>query len=185
MPGWDEILWGNFRDKTNYDKIFRQQNEAQHNAYDPYIQRGQHAGDILGGIYDEESQDPTGYLNKLMEGYKPSEGYKFQKEQMLGAMGNSAAAGGMTGTSTDQMRQGQLADKLLSGDMQQWLNNVLGIQDRGTKGEQGFFDTGYSASGNLEQGLSNVLGSKAEYGYKRHQDDMKMLTDMLKAAAAA
>lgn len=185
MPGWDEIMWGEFRDKTNYDKIFRQQNELQHKYGDPYFQRGQHAGDILGGLYDDMSQDPTGFLNKLMEGYKPSEGYQFRKEQALGDMANTAAAGGMTGTATDQQRQAQLADKLLSEDMQQWLNNVLGIQDRGTTGEQGFFDTGYAAGQSLSKGLSNILGSKAQLGYQKHADQMKMLTELLKAAAEA
>src|SRR3954471_6100197 len=106
-----------------------------HQGYDPYINEGRDASGKTKSKYEELMDDPTGFINKLMEGYKPSEGYQFQKEQLTKELGNTAAAGGIAGTPEDQMNQGAGIQKLLSGDMQQFLKNVLGEFHTGLEGE--------------------------------------------------
>jgi hypothetical protein len=81
----------------------------------PYIMPGQ------------QSQD---FVNQIMAGYKPSEGYNFQQEQLNKQLSSNAAAGGYAGGGRDQEQRGELIQKLLSGDMQQWLQNVLGVHNQ-------------------------------------------------------
>ena len=61
--------------------------------YDPYIQTGLDAKDALGDQYSRLMEDPTAFINALMEGYTPSEGYQAKKKEMLGQAANTAAAG--------------------------------------------------------------------------------------------
>ena len=153
-----------------------------HEGYDPYINRGRKAGDIAGGQFDRMSADPSAFINELMKGYTESDDYKFKQEEMGRSAANSAAAGGMRGSGLDQKEQQRITQGLLGDDMQQWLQNVLGVQKTGLQGEQDFYHTGYDASKGLEGDLSNVLGTQAglafqgaREGQKRSQDWLKML----------
>jgi hypothetical protein len=122
--------------------------------------------------------DPTGFINKLMEGYKPSEGYQFQKEQLTKELGNTAAAGGIAGTPQDQMNQGQGVQKLLSGDMQQFLQNVLGRYDKGLEGEEGIASRGFDASKNLTDLLGGALNQQGGLAFQDQQQKNKNKNDM-------
>lgn len=168
-------------DSGEYGKL----NDIQHKYYDPYVQQGQQAGDLLRGQYDPMTSDPSGYLDGIMKNYKPTEQYQQRREEALGAMSNTAAAGGIRGTQQDQLSQGRMADRLMGEDMQQYLNNVLGIQKTGMEGERDFYNKGYDASGRLEQGLSNVLGTKMTRDFQGNQQQMQMLSDLLKLLATS
>jgi hypothetical protein len=124
--------------------------------------------------------DPTGFINKLMEGYKPSEGYQFQKEQLTKELGNTAAAGGVAGTPQDQMNQGAGVQKLLSGDMQQFLQNVLGVFNTGLEGEQGIANTGYDASKNLTDALGGALNQQGGLAFQNQQQKNQNKNDLWK-----
>jgi hypothetical protein len=160
-----------------------------HQINDPYIQRGneQYAG--LNKAYTGMAQDPTGFLNQMMAAYQPSKGFQIQKDEALRAAGNSAAAGGMRGSFADQEGQARLADTLMGQDMQQWLQNVLGIQGYGLQGQQNFYNQGYGASQNMASDLSNVLGSQATLGYQgqnaQNQGILGILGSLVGAGGAA
>ena len=62
-----------------------------------------------------------------------------------------------------------MADKLLSEDMQQYLQNALGVYGQGLAGEQGFYNTGFQASQNLADMLAGNLGSQAGLAYQGQQ----------------
>jgi hypothetical protein len=113
-----------------------------------------------------------------MEGYKPSEGYQFQKEQLTKELGNTAAAGGIAGTPQDQMNQGEGIQKLLSGDMQQFLKNVLGVFDTGLEGEEGVASRGYDASGKLTDALGSALNQQGGLAFQDAQQKNKNKNDM-------
>lgn len=149
-----------------------------HQGYDPYINAGLDASGKTKSKYEDLMNDPTGFINKLMEGYKPSEGYQFQKEQLTKELGNTAAAGGIAGTPQDQMNQGEGIQKLLSGDMQQFLKNVLGVFDTGLEGEEGVASRGYDASGKLTDALGSALNQQGGLAFQDAQQKNKNKNDM-------
>ena len=152
--------------------------DVVHKGYDPYVNEGRDASGKTKSKYEELMSDPTGFINKLMEGYKPSEGYQFQKEQLTKELGNTAAAGGVAGTPMDQMNQGAGVQKLLSGDMQQFLSNILGVFNTGLKGEEGVAERGYDASGKLTDALGGALNQQGGLAFNDVQQKQKNKNDL-------
>ncbi len=150
-----------------------------HGAYDPYINRGNAAGDILGEKYGQMSQDPMAFINAIMNGYKPSEGYQFKKDELGRAASNTAAAGGIRGTNQDQVNQEKIVNGLLGEDMQQWLQNVLGVNNVGLQGENNLYNTGFGASGALAGDLSNTLGTQGQLAFQGQSQKNQSLADIL------
>lgn len=149
-----------------------------HEGYDPYVNAGKDASGKTKSTYESLMDDPTGFINKLMEGYQPSEGYNFQKEQLTKELGNTAAAGGIAGTPQDQMNQGAGVQKLLSGDMQKFLENVLGVFNTGVKGEEGIAERGYDASGKLTDTLGGALNQQGGLAFNQEQNSQKNKQDL-------
>lgn len=149
-----------------------------HQGYDPYVNAGLDASGKTKSQFEDLMSDPTAFINKLMEGYKPSEGYQFQKEQLTKELGNTAAAGGIAGTPLDQMNQGEGIQKLLSGDMQQFLQNVLGVFDTGLKGEEGIAGRGFDASKGLADYLGNSLTQQGGLAFNNQQQQNKSTNDL-------
>lgn len=133
----------------------------------PYVQQGQQAYQNMQPQLQQMSQNPTEYLNQLLSQYKPSEAYQNSRDEAMRAAGNTAAAGGMRGSSQDSMGEGRLVDSLMGQDMQQWLQNVRGLQTEGLQGQSGIYGTGANAGQSLENDLQNSLaqqGNLAFYG---------------------
>ena len=156
-----------------------------HTAYDPYIQQGQQAGSRLGGEY-ERQLDPTTFMNDIMGQYKQSEGYQARRDDLMKGMGSAAAQGGYAGTPFAQNEYGERANKLMADDEQQYLQNALGIYDKGISGEQDFYNKGYGASGSLADLLGGNLAQQAGIAYQgadsqnqQRQALVKGLTDLL------
>ena len=149
-----------------------------HQGYDDYINQGKDAGGKTKSAYEQMMSDPTGFINKLMEGYKTSEGYNFQKDQLSKELGNTAAAGGVAGTPMDQMNQAQGVQGLLGKDMQQFLENVLGRYDKGLTGEQGIADRGYDASGKLTDAIGGSLNQQGGLAFQDQQQKNQNRNDM-------
>lgn len=155
--------------------------------YNPYIQKGNDAYDSISGSLGKMSSDPVAFLEELMKSYTPSRGYNLRRDEALRSAGNTAAAGGMRGSINDIDTESRLTDSLMGEDMQQWLQNVLGIQKEGMGGEQHIFDTGYDATRNLTSDLSNVLGTQGSLAYQgaasKNQSHSDLLSGLMKAAA--
>jgi hypothetical protein len=155
--------------------------------YEPYINKGNEAYNIFNPELSQMTSDPAAFLEKIMKSYEPSRGYQLQRDEALRAAGNSAAAGGMRGSSNDISNEARIADTLQGQDMQQWLQNVLGIQTQGTQGLTHQFDTGYNASNALSGDLSNVLGTQASLAFQgqanQNQSKSDLLSGLVKALA--
>lgn len=126
--------------------------------YKPFIEEGEQARGQLTPQYEQMMQDPSAFINALMGQYEPSKGYQFQKEEMGQAAANTAAAGGFRGTPYDIEQQEKLTQGLLGQDMQQWLQNVLGVQQRGIAGEETGAQRGYEAG----RGYGDILGQNLQ-----------------------
>lgn len=149
-----------------------------HEGYDPYINAGQDASGKTKSAYESLMDDPSGFINSLMENYKTSEGYNFQKDLLTKELGNTAAAGGFAGTPLDQMNQGQAIQGLLSKDMQQYLQNVLGRYDKGLEGEEGVATRGYDATGKLTDILGGALNQQGGLAFQDQQQKNQNKNDL-------
>ena len=168
----------------------------------PYIQMGHEAEravpGMYGAMYDEYannetpeeygrmSSDPTAFINDIMKGYSPSEGYKYKEKRMTDAARAAGAAGGFAGTELDRESQADMIRGLLGGDIQEFLNNVLGAQKYGLEGrerynernmlgkeraralgaasQEQFANRGYMAASDLANILGSNLGQQAGLG---------------------
>lgn len=101
------------------------------------------------------------FINKIMQSYKPSEGYQFQKNELNTSLGNTAAAGGFAGTQYDQGQRGKLIQSLLSGDMQQYYDNVMNVH-------RGSFDASRELN-DIQTGALNQQGGLA-FGQAENQN---------------
>lgn len=160
-------LFGGKRNPQNEANQYLDQIPGAVGQYNnPFIDRGERAGskleEALAGLMD----DPSGFIDKLMEGYTESGDYKRKKDVLGREIGASAAAGGVAGTPMHQQDMGELVNSLLSSDMQQYLSNVLGVYDKGLSGEKDFYNVGYGASGRQADAVGGALGSKATGAYE-------------------
>ena len=136
-------------------------------AYNPFIQQGQQAQQQLSPQYSQMASNPMGQYNDIMSQYQPSAGYQYQYDKLNKAAGNTAASGGFAGTDNDVMNRSEMFQGLLGGDMQQFLQNILGIQGTGQAGLQHQADTGYHASGSLADylgGASQLQARNSAFG---------------------
>jgi len=156
-----------------------------HDAYDPYINQGRESGANAHSQYESMINDPQGFINNILNGYKESEGYQYQKGQLEKSLSNTAAAGGIRGTPQDQLNQGEGVQKLLSADQQQWLTNVLGRYDKGLGGEEVEAERGYNASGNLADILGGNLNQQGEIAFNDQQQKNKSRSDTINALIKA
>lgn len=134
--------------------------------FDPYINRGNRAGDLLEGQYGDLLRDPGGRLNQIGGGYQQSPGFKFAMEQALGGAGRAAAAGGMAGSPMHSQQNMELATNLANQDYNNWIQNALGLYGRGMGGAENMYGIGAKAGMGLGENLASVLAQKAAYGFE-------------------
>ena len=149
-----------------------------HQGYDDYINQGKDASGKTKTQYEDMMNDPTGFINNIMQQYKESEGYGFAKDKLTKEMSNTSAAGGIAGTPYDQMNQAEGVQGLLSKDMQQFLENALGRYDKGLAGEEGIATRGYDASGKLTDTLGNALNQQGGLAFNNAQQNNQNRNDM-------
>jgi hypothetical protein len=152
---------------------------------EPYINRGNQAANTLTPQFNQMSQDPAAFFESLMKGYEPSKAYQLARDETQRAAGNSAAAGGMRGSINDITNQARLTDSLLGSDMQQWLQNVLGIQTRGQAGLGNESTTGFNAATGLTGDLSNVFGTQGQLAFQGQANQNQSRSDLLSGIVKA
>lgn len=179
MSLWDRIFGGGDSGSNVTNQYLSQIPGMERKELGPFIEPGKTAGPILSEQFGQMAQDPTSIINAIMGQYQPSQGYQFEKGELQRALSNTAAAGGMRGTPFEQEQQGKLVQGLLSQDMQDWLRNVLGVQQAGLAGEQGLFGTGAGVAQGMASDLANVLGQQAQYAFQGNQARQQRGSDLL------
>ncbi len=146
-----------------------------------YMNQGKGAYDQLNPIYGNMANDPQGYYKNMLAGHKPSDAYKTTMDEALKSAGNTAAAGGYRGNINDIQNEAgissRIANEFLNKDMQNWINNLMGIQGQGLQGLGHFYDTGYDASKNMASDLSNIYGSKAQLDFQGQSQRNQGISD--------
>lgn len=145
--------------------------------YQPYIDQGQRAGEALEQTYAPMMTDPYGYYNQTMSQYQMSPAAQYQYDELNKQMSGNAAAGGFAGTDYDQQQQADMAQQLIARDQQQYLNDILGIQNTGGNVEKGFYDTGFRASTGYGDILGSNLAQQGQLAYEGSAFENQMKRD--------
>jgi len=139
-------------------------NRAQ-NVQNPFLNAGTGA---IGNYQDwlKGMKDPSGFINNLMGQYKQSPWAQYQQQQAMRAAQNMGSATGLTGSTPLQLQAQQNASNISSQDMNQWLQNVLGINTQYGSGNQYLMGQG-SNSANALTSMYGQMGQQmgqAAYG---------------------
>lgn len=155
-----------------------------HEYYDPFVNQGRQAASTLGGEYSK-MLDPTAFMDAIMSHYSTSKGAQYNLDKLGKGIGANAAAGGIAGTPEHQREYGEMANNIMSQDMQQYLQNALGIHRQGLEGEQDFYNKGYGASGSLADLLGGNLASQGSMAFKGAQQNNANRMALMNALAKA
>jgi hypothetical protein len=153
--------------------------------FQKYMNYGDNAYNMMNPVLSQMLTDPGAYMNKLMAGYAPSTQYKLDENAMTKAAANSAAAGGMRGSSQDINNEAKITDRLMGNDMQQWLQNAMRTNDTALQGYGHLFDTGFNANQAYAGDLGNIRGSQAQLAFQGQREANQNKNDFLKALIGA
>lgn len=144
-------------------------------AYQPWATAGTNALANLNQYYGKMA-DPQAYYKQVMSGWNMSPAAQMQAQYGQKAMNQSAAAGGTVGTPAQQEGVARFMQNLVSGDQQQYLDNVMGIGNNYAAGEGNIMNTGYNAAGNIANSYFNqgnsIAGLYGNMGQAQLQQDM-------------
>lgn len=174
--GLGTFLGGLFGDSgAPYDAAMGQyqdwMNRAQ-NVQNPYLNAGNQAIPAFQNWLNT-MKDPSGFINNLMGGYQQSPYAKYLQQQAMRAGTNAASASGLVGSTPFAEQMQTNAANIASGDMQDWLKNVLGINTQYGAGEQNLIGVGQNAANSLTSMYGDVGKAMAEaaYGQKAGQNN--------------
>jgi len=164
-------LFGNggqaFQDAGNqFDKYY---NTAQ-GYQQPFYQAGTQAIPQYQN-YVNSMQNPSGFINNLMGQYQESPYARFAQQQAQRANTNAASASGLIGSTPYQQQGEQYAHDISTQDMNQWLQNVLGINTQYGGGLQNLMTGGQNAANMMTQ-LAGTQGQNmagTAYGQSQGQ----------------
>lgn len=172
------------KDKSASDAAapyFEQAQRTMKKYAKPFINRGEEQYGGLNDIYMQMRDDPAAFLESIMGNYEPSARYQQALKHGTQAASAAAAAGGYRGAPEDQEMQGRLAQSLMSDDMQNYINNILGIQTQGLGGSQGFYNQGYQAATGLGSDLSNLYSSQGSLAVNDYRQNAQQKQDLQNA----
>ena len=170
--GLGGFLGGMFGDSGKpYDKAMEQYQKYMQQAQgvqQPYLDAGKQG---LGNYQDwlDKQKDPTKFMNDLMGNYKESDYAHGLQQQAMNAGNNADSAGGMVGSSALMQQQMQNAGQIASGDMNQWLQNVLGINTQYGEGQKDLKNGGQSSANALTDMYNNMCKQMGEQSYNKEQ----------------
>jgi len=158
-----------------YEKYMGKSREAQNPFYNAGTGAIPQFQDWLGKM-----KDPSAFINNLMGGYQESPFAKFQQQQGIRAGTNAASMGGLpngmggagAGSTPFAQQLQQNAQNISSGDMNSWLQNVLGINNQYGGGLSSLMQGGQSAANQISgmyNGYGPMMGNDA-YGRKEGQN---------------
>lgn len=157
---------------------FKQIPDVEHAAYDPYIQHGEDAYNKSSPEFNQMASDPTSVISAIMSHYQASPEFKYMNDYLTRGAANTAAAGGIRGSTQDIADEGGITQGLMSKDMQQFLQNVLGIKGAGLQGEQNLYNIGYGASNELGSSLGTNLGNEGQLAFQGQREQNKRKDDL-------
>jgi hypothetical protein len=129
----------------------------------PYLMAGNNAIPAYQNWLNTQ-QNPSEFINNLMGGYQASPYSQNLQKEAMRAGTNFGSANGLTGSSALAQQMQQNAGNISSQDMNQWLQNVLGINAQYGQGQQNLMNTGQNATNaltNMYENMGNKMGEQA------------------------
>jgi hypothetical protein len=145
------------------NKYLNQIPGAMQPYYQPYMSAGQNALGQLMGQYGQLTGSTGDVYNKLAGGYQESPGFQSALKQALGAAGNQAAAGGMSGTPQAQLQSADVAGTLSQQDFGDYMGRMMGLYNTGLSGLSGINQQGFGANTDYANMLGSLLGQQSQY----------------------
>jgi hypothetical protein len=181
MAGISGILQGLFGNSgAGYEEAANQmQKNLQQGAnyLAPYRNAGEQAIPQL-QQWMQQFQNPQEFLSNVFSKYETSPFAKNQMAQAQRGANNAASAGGLLGSTAHMREAGNIANQVTSQDMQQYLNNFLGVGNNYGQGLNSLFQGGLSAAnstaglfGQNARGLGELYGGAAN-GKESDSNDM-------------
>jgi hypothetical protein len=151
---------------------FSQFTNKAENAQNPFLQAGQNA---IPGYQNwiNSMQDPSAFINNLMGGYNESPWAQYEQQQAMRAGTNAASASGLSGSTPMAQQMQQNASNISSQDMNQWLQNVLGINTQYGSGLNNMMGYGAGAANALTGFYGNMADAMggAAFGKQASQNN--------------
>ncbi len=187
MEGLGSIFGGLFGNSAgpykDAAKEFQKYMQMAQGSQSPFFGAG------LGGLQNYQNwlggmQDPSQFINKLMGGYQESPYAKNLQNQAMLAGQNMGSASGLTGSTPLMQQMQQNAGNIASGDQQNWLKNVLGVNSEYGQGQNALMQGGQHAADMFSQLFQNqgqgMAGLKYGEGAGKNQDFMSILGGLFK-----
>lgn len=182
--GWFDTIFGGgqgaaAQDQEEAIRRAMQQEQQYLGQSTGYMQPWWQAGQKALPEYQEalgRMKDPNAFINQMMGGYQQSPFAKFQEHQGIQAANQGAAASGMLGSGAQQKALAQFSQDLSSKDMQQYLQNQMGVWGNYMGGLGGLSGQGMQAGkqmGDWTMGAGrDVAGMEEQIGQARAQGDV-------------
>jgi hypothetical protein len=182
MSGLSGLLGGMFGNSGSpysaaMDQYMQWANKAQ-GVQNPFLQAG------TGAIGNYQNwltgmQDPTKFINNIMGQYQESPYAKYQQQQAMRMANNMGSATGMTGSTPLQLQAQQNASNISSQDMNNWLQNVLGINTQYGAGQGNLMNMGANSANALTGLYQNMGANMGQMAYgqgaAQNNDFMNMI----------
>lgn len=129
--------------------------------YQPYYDQGTDAFGKYGQAVDRMS-DPTQFVNGIMDQYQESPGAQFQQQQGLMQANNASAASGSLGSPQEQIALQKYGQGVSNQDMQQYMQNALGVNSQYLSGLGNQSQMGFGAAQSMNQNRQGLADNLAE-----------------------
>lgn len=157
---------------------YRQYEQKAMGMQNPFYQAG--AGAIPQyQAWLAKMQDPTKFINQTMGQYQQSPWARFQTDQAMRANTNTASAAGLIGSTPYQQAGEQYARDISSQDMNQWLGNVMGVNNLYGQGLGGLMGGGQHAADAMTNFYGNMLNPMGDAAYGRTLGNQQNMWNMI------
>lgn len=161
---------------------YQQWGKKAQDVQNPFLQAGTGAipqyQDWLKGM-----QDPSGFMNNLMGNYQQSPYAKYLTNQSLRAGQNAASASGLSGSTPFLEQMQQNAGNIASGDMNSWLQKVLGVNNQYGQGVGNMMNMGQNSANALTNMYGDMGKNMAEQSYNKKAAEGNDFWNMLGGGA--
>lgn len=175
IPGAASFFGGLFGDSGGgYDSAmdeYSRWNKMATSQQQPFYNAGSGAIGNYQSWLDSQ-KNPTEFVNQTMQNYNASPYSQYLQQQNIRTGQNAGSASGLSGSTALMQQLQQNANNISSQDMNQWLQNVLGINTQYGQGQQNLMNMGQNSANSLSN-LYNTMGTnmgEAAYGKQAGQN---------------
>lgn len=166
-PGIAQGLFGNsgrpYEKAWDAAKPYYEQAQSMQN---PFYQAGVNAINPYTSWLNNMS-DPSGFMNNLMANYQQSPYARYQTDAANRSAMNMASASGLSGSSPLAQQMAQSSRDISSQDMNNWLSNVLGVNQMYGQGQAHLMGQGAHSADMLSQILSGMGQNAGQAAFGR------------------